>query len=261
MSNSHYRKSSQDSSNAAQKSSRQQVIEQLETRARRRKLTEDAIFRLYLRRDGERIEAQLKAVDLGIAIATVCRQDELKRAQEQGVTQREKGERPFCSFSETRLFSTRQLQLMDRRAEILASCRAEVMEWLSRWDPNDDDALRVALDTCLGDFSEDTREAVERSADPLGSHFGADAKSAGATQTPKPNNAKSQPLTAADLEYLKKTDDLKAQLSPEDRAALDTAQKRNDTAALEEIVSRQPENWLREFSQATIDHLKAQEGK
>lgn len=265
MSNAHYRKPPQVNPPSEQPTPRQQAIGQLEAGARRRKLTDDAIFRLYLRRDGDRIEAQLKVLDLGIAIATFCRQDELKRAQEKGITLRERGERSVCSFSETRLFSTRQLQLLDRRAEILASCRSEVMEWLSRWDPQDEAALRVALDTCLGEFTEETRRAAECSESPLGARA-IDSSEAGeaaalVNETLSPEAIDQMPLSPEDREYFKKTELLKARMSPEDRKALTHAQTHGDQAALSAVISRQPEEWLREFSEATMKLLKTQDAK
>lgn len=246
MSNAHYR-NTQAAPQAPK--GRQQLIEQLETGARRRKTIDDAIFRLYLKRDGDRIEAQLKVFDMGIAIATICRAEELKRAQEKGITLREKGERPVCSYSETRLYSTRQLQLMDRRNEIMASCRAEVMDWLSKWNPQDDAALRVALDTCLGEFSEQTRHAAESSQGPLGVNL---------NRPPTLEEINKMPLPEEEREFLRQVEALKQQMKPEDLKALNEAQTRGDHEAMEQVLARQPRQWMQEFAQATANLMQAQ---
>ncbi|MCC6151015.1 MAG: hypothetical protein IT461_12245 [Planctomycetes bacterium] len=251
MSNAHYR-NTQAAPQVKAPQARQQMIEQLEAGARRRKMIDDAIYRLYLKRDGDRIEALLKVFDMGIAIATICRAEELKRAQEKGITLREKGERPVCSNSETRLFSTRQLQLMDRRNEIKASCRAEVMDWIAKWGPQDDAALRVALDTCLGEISEETRHAVETSEGPLGVRL---------NRPPTLEEIDRMPLPEEEREFLRKAETLKQQLKPEDYKALNDAQARGDTEAADQVLARQPIEWMREFAEATMKLMEKRKGK
>lgn len=249
MSNAHYRNVAEpDSLPQTSQPSREAFIEQLEAGARRRKMIDDAIYKLYLKRDGDRIELQLEIFDVALAMSLICRKDELKRAQERGITLREKGERPVCSFSETRLYAARQQQLLALRSEIMASCRAEVMDWLGQWEPDDDAALRVALDSCLGEFSEVTRKAAESTRDRLG---------------PKPPEVseETRQRMARENQVLADAAAVMDALSPEDRRAMKEAEARFDPQAMREIIKRQPEAWQHEFKETSQAVLKLREAR
>ncbi|MCC6149908.1 MAG: hypothetical protein IT461_06635 [Planctomycetes bacterium] len=190
-----------------------------EANVRGQQLISAAVERLYKQRGGARLDAQLRLYDLGIAIACLCREQELKRAQA-GEVLREKGERPLMSNSESRLYSTKQAQLMDRRDELMAACREIVMTAVRNWEARNDEELQAALESVFNELS-DTGRAVIR---------GREAEVAAAQEEVNSIEAQSNELFA-------RMD------KPEDGSALMKALEEDKQDVVAAILERQSKEW------------------
>ena len=191
----------------------------------RRRLVDAAVEKLYLRRNGASIDAQLRMYDAAISIAVFCRESELERAKT-GIVTREKGERPLVSVSEGRLYCNKSIQLIDRREAIKADARAQIMNALDIAKPQTEQEYADAIEAALG--GELSGEAAEQA----------------------------QSQAAEDIERVE------AELGPEvallaqvenfdERRELAQALENKDEAKVGMLVKRQPQRWQRKWAQAT----------
>ena len=192
---------------------------QAEANHRKRQMISAAVEQLYRKRGGARIEAQLRVFDMAIEVGRHCREEELKRAQAGNVL-REKGERMLMSFSENRLYCAKQLQLMDRREELMAACRETVMTALQTWEPRDEKELQAALESVFEELSDVGREVMRKR----------EAEVAAAT---------------AEVDQIQEASDalLAAMPHPEDGLKLLDAMAARKEDVMQEIMERQPLEW------------------
>lgn len=184
--------------------------EQMETALKRRKLVAEAVRKLYLAREGGRIDAQLRLYDTGIALANFCREDELKRARESASSIR-----PWASVSEGRLYAGKQLALMDRRDELMAACREQIVSFLDSQSIESTEQLEAALE------------------------WGVEVLAEGLDSTSRASKPADEEAVVAEAKAL-----IAEMPSAEDRAALAEVQRTGDEKTMQQILLRQPEDWL-----------------
>ena len=187
----------------------------METALKRRKLVAEAVRKLNLAREGGRIDAQLHLYDTGIALANSCREDELKRARESASSIRPKGERPWASVSEGRLYAGKQLALMDRRDELMAACREQIVSFLDSQSIESTEQLEAALE------------------------WGVEVLAEGLDSTSRASKPADEEAVVAEAKAL-----IAEMPSAEDRAALAEVQRTGDEKTMQQILLRQPEDWL-----------------
>lgn len=194
-------------------------LAQAEANHRRRTLISAAVEKLYRQRGGARIEVQLRVYDRAIEVGLLCREEELKRAQA-GNLMREKGERMLMSFSENRLYGAKQLQLMDRREELLAACRETVMTALQTWEPRDEKELQAALESVFEELSDLGREVIRKR----------ETEVAAASK---------------EVDKLQEATDalLAAMPNPEDSLKLLDAMAKGNEEVMQQVMERQPLEW------------------
>src|SRR5688572_28091630 len=116
-------------------SNRYRSIDSIEANLRQRRMVDAAIQKRYLQRGGLRLDRLLAIYDDVLETAAICRRQDLVRMQQNPAALREKGERQIVSVSETRLCSAKQLHLMDRKDELMAASRSEIMAALEKAKP------------------------------------------------------------------------------------------------------------------------------
>ncbi len=167
------------------------------------------------------------AVYDGVALANLCRENEIKRAKG-GSTQREKGERPLISCSESRLYGNKALVLWRERETLMADARSRISVVLDAWQPRDAKEMQAALDVALGELTQTAREVIaarerelaraESEADEIGREG------------------------AALIREVK--DEI-------DRELLTEAWTEGDEKQMQEVLSRQPLEWLKKWASLT----------
>ena len=202
-------------------------LAELESQIAIRKMIDNAVETLYKRRGGERIDALLRLFDDGVALANLCRENEIKRAKG-GSTQREKGERPLISCSESRLYGNKALVLWRERETLMADARSRISVVLEAWQPRDAKEMQAALDVALGELTQTAREVIaarerelakaESEADEIGREG------------------------AALIREVK--DEI-------DRELLTEAWTEGDEKQMQEVLSRQPLEWLKKWASLT----------
>jgi hypothetical protein len=189
----------------------------------RRSLVDAAVEKLYLRRGGASIDGQMRMYDVAVSIATFCRESELERARK-GVVNREKGERPLVSVSEGRLYGNKLLQLADRRDDIKAHARAQIMHALDLAKPQSDEEYAAAIEAFVGGVSaEDSVKAeVQLAAD----------------------------IAAVEAEVGPEVALLAQVENFDERRELAQALHKRDAATIEMLVKRQPARFQRKWAEA-----------
>jgi hypothetical protein len=121
---------------------------------------EAAIRKLYLRRGGYILDLQIRMYTATLEMATLCREAEAVEVREGKIT-REPGSRPMVTVSEGRLHSGKIDHYTQRRDELLASIRSEVMHAVQSWGPRNEQELILALDSVLKENDATVQQAVK----------------------------------------------------------------------------------------------------
>ncbi|CAG0966597.1 hypothetical protein PLCT2_01080 [Planctomycetaceae bacterium] len=197
-----------------------QTVAELEEQLNMRKMVEAAVEKLYKRRGGERIDALLRLFDGGVALANLCREQDLKRAQG-GDTLRAKGERPLISCSDSRLYGAKALTPWREREAMLADARERINTVLDSWLPRNAKEVQAALDVALGEATPTAREVIA-------------AREREVSQAQSDVDAIAKESTALIHEVK----------DEKDRAILSEAWRTGEVNRVEEVISRQPQDWL-----------------
>ncbi|CAG0931735.1 hypothetical protein PLCT1_01879 [Planctomycetaceae bacterium] len=113
-------------------------------------LSEQTVRRLFEKKGGIANEVALKTIEIALRNGLKCREDEERKLAANPGAMREKGERPYVTMSENRLYirELRQQQLLVEA--LMEKCREEVRFALDHFKPENETDLRIALDSVLG---------------------------------------------------------------------------------------------------------------
>ena len=123
---------------------------QLEFRALVYELGEQTVRRLFEKKGGIANEIVLKTIEIGLRNGLKCREEEERKLAANPSAMREKGERPYVTMSENRLYFRELRQQQERIAAMMEECRADVRYALDHFKPENETDLRIALDSVLG---------------------------------------------------------------------------------------------------------------
>ncbi|CAG0930114.1 hypothetical protein PLCT1_01273 [Planctomycetaceae bacterium] len=113
-------------------------------------LSEQTVRRLFEKKGGIANEVALKTIEIALRNGLKCREEEERKLIANPGAMREKGERPYVTMSENRLYirELRQQQLLVEA--LMEKCREEVRFALDHFKPENETDLRIALDSVLG---------------------------------------------------------------------------------------------------------------
>jgi hypothetical protein len=136
--------------------------EQIAQSVERARLLARAARRLFEKRGGLDLELSIAAARRVVQNAMRCRESEARVLDANPDAQRERGERPYVSVSEQRLFIRELKQLNAERNALEQDVREELHRALERMQPRTQGEYRAALDAALGEESDETRGQLMR---------------------------------------------------------------------------------------------------
>src|SRR5574337_1325308 len=93
-------------------------------------LSEQTVRRLFEQRGGVANEIALKTIEIALRNGLKCREDEERKLNANPSAMREKGERPYVTMSENRLYIRELRQQQAVVAATMQQCREEVQQAL-----------------------------------------------------------------------------------------------------------------------------------
>ncbi len=114
------------------------------------KLSEQTVRRLFEQKGGIANEIALKTIEIALRNGLKCREEEERKLDADRAAMREKGERPYVTMSENRLYIRELRQQQAVVSAMMERCREEVRMALDHLKPENETDLRIALDSVLG---------------------------------------------------------------------------------------------------------------
>lgn len=127
------------------------------------KLSEQTVRRLFEKKGGLANEIALKTIEIALRNGLKCREDEERKLAANPSAMREKGERPYVTMSENRLYIRELRQQQVLVEALMEKCREEVQFVLAHFKPRTESELRMALDSVLsGEMGPLMREEADQ---------------------------------------------------------------------------------------------------
>ena len=114
------------------------------------RLSEQTVRRLFEQKGGIANEIALKTIEITLRNGLKCREEEERKLEANRAATREKGERPYVTMSENRLYIRELRQQQAVVSAMMERCREEVRLALKHFKPENETDLRIALDSVLG---------------------------------------------------------------------------------------------------------------